>query len=86
MAARWQSGIGREGLGHPGSLAAGEEGGGAVADVLFGMPNGRKLSISFPRHVGQVPVFYNQKPSGASRTGMEYVSVQAGPLYPFGHA
>ena len=65
----------------------GEEGGGAVADVLFGDANpGGKLSISFPRHVGQVPVFYNQKPSGGkSNWHWNYVNAQAGPLYPFGH-
>jgi beta-glucosidase len=65
----------------------GEEGAGAVADVLFGEANpGGKLPISFPRHVGQVPVFYNQKPSGGkSNWHLNYVSVQAGPLYPFGH-
>jgi len=65
----------------------GEEGGGALADVLFGdvNPAGR-LPISFPRNAGQVPVFYNQKPSGGkSNWHGDYVSVEAGPLYPFGH-
>ncbi len=65
----------------------GELGAAAVADVLFGEVNpGGKLPASFPRHVGQVPLFYNQKPSGGKSNWHEdYVSVQAGPLYPFGH-
>jgi beta-glucosidase len=43
----------------------GEEGGAAVADILFGDENpGGKLPITFPRSVGQVPIFYNSKPSG----------------------
>ena len=65
----------------------GEEGGRAVAEVLFGDANpGGKLPISFPRHVGQIPVFYNQKPSGGkSNWHWNYVNAQAGPLYPFGH-
>jgi len=65
----------------------GEEGGAAVAAVLFGdvTPGGR-LPISFPRHVGQVPFYYSQKPSGGkSNWHGNYVSVEAGPLYPFGH-
>ena len=65
----------------------GQEGAAAVAELLFGEANpGGKLPISFPRHVGQVPLFYNQKPSGGkSNWHWDYVSVQAGPLYPFGH-
>ena len=65
----------------------GEEGGSAVADVLFGdvSPGGR-LPITFPRHVGQVPIFYNHKPSGMkSHWYGDYVSERAMPLYPFGH-
>ncbi|MHA1255118.1 MAG: glycoside hydrolase family 3 C-terminal domain-containing protein, partial [Promethearchaeota archaeon] len=42
----------------------GEEGGAAVADVLFGDYNpGGKLPISFPRSVGQIPIFHNHKPT-----------------------
>jgi beta-glucosidase len=65
----------------------GEEGGLAVAEALFGDANpGGKLPITFPRHVGQVPIFYNQKPSGGkSNWHLNYVSEQAAPLYPFGH-
>jgi beta-glucosidase len=65
----------------------GEEGGSAVADTLFGTANpGGKLPITFPRHVGQVPVFYNQKPSGGkSYWYIDYVGVEASPLFPFGH-
>jgi beta-glucosidase len=65
----------------------GEEGGAAVADTLFGTANpGGKLPITIPRHVGQVPVFYNQKPSGGkSYWYIDYVGVEASPLFPFGH-
>jgi beta-glucosidase len=65
----------------------GEEGGAAVAAVLFGEVNpGGKLPITFPRHVGQVPLYYNQKPSGGkSNWYLNYVSVGCSPLYPFGH-
>jgi len=65
----------------------GEEGGAAVADVLFGDANpGGKLPVTFPRHVGQLPIFYNHKPSGMkSHWYGDYVSEKAAPLYPFGH-
>jgi beta-glucosidase len=65
----------------------GEEGGPAVAEVLFGEANpGGKLPVTFPRHVGQVPIFYNHKPSGMkSHWWGDYVSEKAAPLYPFGH-
>jgi beta-glucosidase len=65
----------------------GEEGGHAIADVLFGDYNpGGKLPITFPRHVGQVPVFYNHKPSGMrSNWYGDYVEEQVAPLYAFGH-
>jgi beta-glucosidase len=65
----------------------GEEGGHAIADVLFGNVNpGGKLPMTFPRHVGQVPTFYNYKPSGMrSNWYVDYVTEKVTPLYPFGH-
>jgi beta-glucosidase len=65
----------------------GEEGGAAIAEVLFGDVNpGGKLPITFPRTVGQVPIFYNTKPAGArSHWYEDYVSGKVTPLYPFGH-
>jgi beta-glucosidase len=65
----------------------GEEGGAAIAETLFGDSNpGGKLPMSFPRHAGQMPLFYYQKPSGGkSNWYVNYVDVEASPLYPFGH-
>ena len=65
----------------------GEEGGDAVADVLFGDHNpGGKLPMSFPRTVGQIPVYYSHKPSGGrSHWHGDYVSTSAKPLFPFGY-
>ncbi|UII78286.1 glycoside hydrolase family 3 protein [Flagellimonas sp. CMM7] len=59
----------------------GELGGRAVADVLFGdyNPAGR-IPITFPKSTGQLPIYYNQKPSAIHR----YVSESQDPLYPFG--
>jgi len=67
----------------------GERGGEAVADMLFGdlNPSGR-LAISIPRHVGQLPAYYNYKPSKAwwmNFSGGGYVDMPAAPLYPFGY-
>ncbi len=58
----------------------GEQGGKAIASLLFGdaNPSGR-LSVSIPRNVGQVPVYYGQ---GKTR---DYVDVSSTPLYPFGY-
>lgn len=59
----------------------GQECGHAVADVLFGDHNpGGKLPISIPRSVGQLPVFYNYKPS--ARRGFLWDDTT--PLFPFG--
>jgi len=65
----------------------GEEGAQAVADVLFGDYNpGGKLPISFPRSVGQVPIYYNHKPSGGrSHWKGNYVEIRSKPLFPFGY-
>ncbi|MCJ7666530.1 MAG: glycoside hydrolase family 3 C-terminal domain-containing protein [Actinobacteria bacterium] len=65
----------------------GEEGARAVADVLFGDFNpGGKLPISFPRSVGQIPVYYNHKPSGGrSHWKGDYVEISSKPLFPFGY-
>ncbi|MGO9949975.1 MAG: glycoside hydrolase family 3 N-terminal domain-containing protein [Steroidobacteraceae bacterium] len=60
----------------------GEQGGNAVADVLFGDVNpGGKLPVTIPRSVGQLPMFYNAKPS--ARRG--YLFDTVAPLFPFGY-
>lgn len=60
----------------------GQEGGAALADVLFGdyNPAGR-LPVSVPREVGQLPVYYNRK----FPEGHDYVEVSRTPLYEFGY-
>jgi beta-glucosidase len=70
---------------HPGI-----QGGIAVADVLFGdyNPSGR-LPATFPRSVGQVPIYYNFKntgrPSSAEKWSTKYIDLPYTPLFPFGH-
>jgi beta-glucosidase len=60
---------------------AGQEGGTALAEVLFGDANpGGKLPVTVARDVGQLPYFYNQKPS--AHRGYHFESKE--PLFPFG--
>jgi beta-glucosidase len=69
----------------------GTEGGNAVADVLFGKVNpGGKLPMSFPRNVGQIPISYNELPTGrpadpANKYTSKYLDVPNTPQYPFGY-
>jgi len=78
----------------PGLLEAwqpGTEGGNAVADVLFGTVNpSGKLPVSFPRDVGQIPIYYNQLPTGRpadpnNKYTSKYLDIPNTPLYPFGY-
>jgi beta-glucosidase len=69
----------------------GSEAGHAIADVLTGKfnPTGR-LPVTWPRHVGQAPIFYGQRSSGrpakaGDRYSSSYLDVPATPQFPFGH-
>jgi beta-glucosidase len=68
----------------------GVQSGNAIADVLFGdaSPSGR-LPLSWPRAVGQIPVYYNHKntgrPSSPDRWHTGYLDLSKEPLYPFGY-
>src|SRR5215510_5025733 len=75
----------RDGLTHVPAIMEGfylgQETGVGVADVLFGDYNpAGKLTISFPRSVGQLPLYYNRKPT--ARRG--YLFANKEPLFPFG--
>ncbi|MCF8366316.1 MAG: glycoside hydrolase family 3 C-terminal domain-containing protein [Bacteroidales bacterium] len=68
----------------------GTKAGDAIADVLFGdyNPSG-KLTVTFPRNLGQVPIFYNTKNTGRPITEdkwtSKYLDVENTPLFPFGY-
>jgi len=72
----------------------GVEAGNAIADVLFGdaTPTG-KLTVTFPRSVGQIPIYYNHKNTGRpslptnadDRYKSRYIDLPDTPLYPFGY-
>ena len=73
----------------------GSRGGDAVAQTLFGLNNpSGKLPITFPRNVGQVPIYYNHKNTGRPYLGLSdpeqkyksrYTDVDNSPLFPFGY-
>ncbi len=78
----------------PGLIEAwfpGTEGGDAVADALFGKVDpGGKLPMSFPRDVGQIPISYNELPTGRpfdpnNKYTSKYLDVPNTPQYPFGY-
>jgi len=73
--------------------APGTEAGNAIADVLFGNYNpAGKITATFPRSVGQIPIYYNHKNTGrpfdgkgAAKFKSDYIDISNDPLYPFGY-
>ena len=73
--------------------APGTEAGNAIADVLFGNYNpAGKITATFPRSVGQIPIYYNHKNTGRPFDGTggakfksDYLDISNDPLYPFGY-
>jgi beta-glucosidase len=70
---------------------AGTRAGDAIADILFGdvNPSG-KITVTFPRTVGQIPIYYNHKNTGRpfsndSKFTTKYIDMENTPLYPFGY-
>src|SRR6202012_116787 len=73
--------------------APGNEAGNAIADVLFGNYNpAGKITATFPKSVGQIPLYYNHKNTGrpfedkgGGKFKSDYIDISNAPLYPFGY-
>ncbi|RYG00083.1 MAG: glycosyl hydrolase, partial [Chitinophagaceae bacterium] len=69
----------------------GTQAGAAISDVLFGKANpAGRITMSYPRNVGQIPVYYNAKNTGrpfdnGQKYTTKYLDVANTPLYPFGY-